>query len=162
MSIFKRKRKEIVEPLESDGDKNITAVAWISYMFRNPTYILLAMFFISIAPFVDFIVTGFQTSYWYWDTLGYTLITATTSFILYIFQKTSERESREVLNRVRQSYEDDFDKLKKECKDIINELNTKIEKLEAKNSELLNENIAFKGKVQLQEYMIKNPLAGQP
>jgi len=153
---------------EEVEDNGVSTVQWISFMFRNPVYILLAVFFISLTPIINFFISGVQDGVWVWTTLGSNIMTAITSFILYFFQKISDKENREILKRVRDEFKEQIKAIKTEYTDELKTLKNdyakervqfiaEIKTLKKELSDTQDEYHAAKSKIQLQEYIISHP-----
>jgi hypothetical protein len=127
-----------------NNDGKATPIELLNYAIKNPVFIILACVVLSIMPILDFIVAGVQFGTWDWVDLIKTLGTTFVALVFYIFAKASDGEYSKMIDKIKSSFGLS-----------VSEYKTKLEELQIKYDEIYDQNVAFKAKISLMEYQLK-------
>ena len=141
--VVKMSAKKLIDEIEkkadTDGNGTTTPVEWLTYLLRNPIFILIGVLLISINPFKDFLINGLQTNVWDWSNLIGITGSSIILFGFYIFSKTSDRQSTKVINQMAQELKDK-DITIFELRDELHATKATKELLQYENKKLIEEN----------------------
>ena len=127
-----------------NNDGKTTAIELFSYVLKNPVFIFLAVVVISFMPIKEFLQIGISENIWDWVSLLDVIGNGVIGLIFFLFSKASDGEYKGLIDNIKELFTN------KEST-----LNAKIEKLTEENSQLKDENVAYKAKISLMDYQLK-------